>query len=99
MTTGTAVTAAGKQTHALQEMEAARGRTLALTAFDERELTRQHSPLMSPPVWDLAHIGQQEEHFLLQEVAWAGPHRQPDEAVFRPEIAALYDAFRHPRAR
>ncbi len=79
----------------LRELEAARERTLALTAFDEPELTTQHSPLMSPLVWDLAHIGQQEEHFLLQQVAWAGPVAEP---VFRPEIAALYDAFTYPRA-
>jgi iron(II)-dependent oxidoreductase len=79
----------------LRELEAARERTLALTAFDEIELTRQHSPLMSPLVWDLAHIGQQEEHFLLQRVAWSGPAAEP---VFRPEIARLYDAFTHPRA-
>jgi iron(II)-dependent oxidoreductase len=98
LTTGTTVTATATGLHVLQELEAARMRTLALTAFDEAELTRQHSPLMSPLVWDLAHIGQQEEHFLLQEVAWKGQRHQPRAAVFRPEIAALYDAFRHPRA-
>ncbi|HEX4015351.1 MAG TPA: ergothioneine biosynthesis protein EgtB [Frankiaceae bacterium] len=88
-------TATTDTVQALRELEAARERTLALTAFDEAELTRQHSPLMSPLVWDLAHIGQQEEHFLLQEVPWTGTASEP---VFRPEIAALYDAFRHPRA-
>ncbi len=91
--TSATITTDGLQ--ALRELEAARERTLALTAFDEAELTRQHSPLMSPLVWDLAHIGQQEEHFLLQELAWAS---RPTDTVFRPEIAALYDAFRHPRA-
>ncbi|HEX4430284.1 MAG TPA: ergothioneine biosynthesis protein EgtB [Frankiaceae bacterium] len=93
----TSVTATAPTTglQALQELESARARTLALTAFDELELTRQHSPLMSPLVWDLAHIGQQEEHFLLHEVGWHQPAADP---VFRPEIAALYDAFRHPRA-
>ena len=35
----------------------ARARTLTLTDFDDAELTAQHSPLMSPLVWDLAHIG------------------------------------------
>ena len=80
---------------AVQALEVARVRTLALTDFDEAELTRQHSPLMSPLVWDLAHIGQQEEHFLLQRLAWSAPDSEP---VFRPEIAGLYDAFRHPRA-
>lgn len=76
-------------------LDDARSRTLALTEFDEAELTRQHSPLMSPLVWDLAHIGQQEEHFLLHRLGWAGAGRDP---VFAPEVAALYDAFTHPRA-
>ena len=40
-------------------LEAARSRTLGLTAFDDTEVTTQHSDLMSPLVWDLAHIGQQ----------------------------------------
>ncbi|MCW2547682.1 MAG: egtB [Mycobacterium sp.] len=83
------------RTTAVDALEAARVRTLALTAFDEAELTRQHSPLMSPLVWDLAHIGQQEEHFLLQRLAWRAAATDP---VFRPEVAALYDAFTHPRA-
>jgi len=33
---------------------------------------RQHDPLMSPLVWDLAHIGQQEELWLLRAVDAAG---------------------------
>ena len=80
---------------ALKALESARSRTLALTDFDEVELTRQHSPLMSPLVWDLAHIGQQEEHFLLHRLQWKVGFSEP---VFRPEIASLYDAFTHPRA-
>src|SRR5437667_103406 len=46
-------------------LEHARGRTLALTEFDDPNLTRQHSPLTSPLVWDLAHVGQQEDPPLL----------------------------------
>jgi len=80
---------------AVEALEVARVRSLALTAFDEAELTHQHSPLMSPLVWDLAHIGQQEEHFLLHRLGWHGAAADP---VFRPEVAALYDAFTHPRA-
>ncbi len=80
---------------AIRALLTARRRTLALTAFDEVELTRQHSPLMSPLVWDLAHVGQQEEHFLLQQLDWQPRLVDP---VFRPEIAGLYDAFQHPRA-
>jgi hypothetical protein len=44
----------------------ARERTAGLTeCIDEADLIRQHSPLMSPLVWDLAHIANQEELWLL----------------------------------
>ena len=49
--------------------------TAALTEFDDDELTRQHSPLMSPLVWDLAHIGQQEDLWLLRGGDAAAPGR------------------------
>ncbi len=63
----------------------------ALTsAVDDADLVRQHSPLMSPLVWDLAHIGNQEELWLLREVARR-------EAILPPGVDELYDAFRHPR--
>jgi iron(II)-dependent oxidoreductase len=80
---------------ALQALDVARARTLAVTDIDDAELTRQHSPLMSPLVWDLAHIGQQEEHFLLQRLPWRD---KPATPVYAPDVAALYDAFIHPRA-
>ncbi|MEV4435793.1 ergothioneine biosynthesis protein EgtB [Streptomyces sp. NPDC049585] len=70
---------------------AARARTRVLTScVDDGELHAQHSPLMSPLVWDLAHIGNQEELWLLRAVGGQQP--------LRPEIDALYDAFRHARA-
>src|SRR6202020_1243170 len=53
-------------------------------------LVRQHSPLMSPLVWDLAHIANQEELWLLRNVGGREP--------MHPEIDPLYDAFEHPRA-
>ncbi|MET7644030.1 ergothioneine biosynthesis protein EgtB [Streptomyces sp. NPDC005426] len=69
----------------------ARERTGLLTdSVDDHELTAQHSPLMSPLVWDLAHIGNQEELWLLRGVA--------GREAMRPEIDGLYDAFEHPRA-
>lgn len=77
---------------AVAALESARRSTLALTTFDDAELTAQHSPLMSPLVWDLAHVGQQEEHWLLQ--VGSGEYTP----VFSPVIASLYDAFEHPRA-
>ncbi len=66
-------------------------RTHLLTGcVDDADLVRQHSPLMSPLVWDLAHIANQEELWLLRAVGGAGP--------MHPEIDPLYDAFEHPRA-
>jgi iron(II)-dependent oxidoreductase len=72
-------------------LTAARDRSLALTScVDEPDLVAQHSPLMSPLVWDLAHVGNQEELWLLRAVGGEEP--------MRPEIDDLYDAFEHPRA-
>lgn len=78
--------------HLLEALESARARTLALTDLDEPELVRQHDPLMSPLVWDLAHIGQQEDLWLLRH----GDAQRP--GLLRPDVEALYDAFKHPRA-
>jgi len=41
------------------ELERGRGRSLGLTTdvLDEGDLLAQHSRLMSPLVWDLAHVG------------------------------------------
>src|ERR1022692_4358821 len=69
----------------------ARERTRLLTeSVDDADLVRQHSPLMSPLVGDLAHIANQEELWLLRNVGGREP--------MRPEIDPLYDAFEHPRA-
>ncbi|MQY19653.1 ergothioneine biosynthesis protein EgtB [Nocardia macrotermitis] len=69
----------------------ARERTAGLTdCLDEGELVAQHSRLMSPLVWDLAHIGNQEELWLVRDVGGREP--------VRADIDQLYDAFRHPRA-
>ncbi|MFD9454112.1 ergothioneine biosynthesis protein EgtB [Streptomyces sp. NPDC059985] len=76
---------------AVAALTAARARTAALTdPVDDRDLTAQHSPLMSPLVWDLAHIGNMEELWLLRHVA--------GRESLRPEIDPLYDAFEHPRS-
>src|ERR1035437_8790653 len=74
-----------------RELTGARERTSLLTdCVDEADLIRQHSPLMSPLVWDLAHIANQEELWLLREVGGREP--------LHPEIDPLYDAFEHPRS-
>ena len=73
-------------------LEAARARTARLTDLDEVELTTQHSPLMSPLVWDLAHIGQQEDLWLLR-----GGNADA-QGLLSAQVERLYDAFEHPRA-
>ena len=72
------------------ELGRARDRTATLTeAVDDHDLTQQHSPLMSPLVWDLAHVGNQEELWLVRDVGGREPVRR--------DIDELYDAFKHPR--
>jgi iron(II)-dependent oxidoreductase len=72
------------------ELGRARDRTTLLTeSVDEGDLIRQHSPLMSPLVWDLAHVGNQEELWLVRDVGGREPVRR--------DIDELYDAFKHPR--
>src|SRR5215218_1089753 len=80
------------RTRVAELLERARTRTRVLTeAVDEADLVAQHSPLMSPLVWDLAHVGSQEELWLVRDVGGREP--------LRPEIDGLYDAFQHTRAR
>jgi len=76
----------------VRDLERARSRTLALTDLDEPTLIAQHDPLMSPLVWDLAHVGQQEELWLLR----AGDPSRP--GMLPPDVDSLYDAFKHRRA-
>jgi len=81
----------GVRARLADDLARARGRTMTLTsAVDDPDLVRQHSPLMSPLVWDLAHIGNQEELWLLRRLD-GRPGLLPD------GIDDLYDAFRHAR--
>jgi gamma-glutamyl hercynylcysteine S-oxide synthase len=82
----------GFKEYVATELERVRDRSFALTTdvLDGPELTAQHSRLMSPLVWDLAHVGNYEELWLLREAAGIDP--------MRPEIDTLYDAFEHPRS-
>ena len=72
-----------------QQLDEGRTRTLdLLAAFDDDFLTTQHSSLMSPLVWDLAHVGNYEDLWLVRALGHDG---------VAPQIDDLYDAFRHPR--
>jgi iron(II)-dependent oxidoreductase len=77
------------------DLRTARLRTQALAdAVDDAELTRQHSPLMSPLHWDVAHIANMEDLWLVRR-AVAGETGGPG---VREDVDHLYDAFTNPRA-
>jgi iron(II)-dependent oxidoreductase len=83
------VTAALRESVATQ-LDAVRRRSLDLLApLDEGALVKQHSPIMSPLVWDLAHVGNYEELWLLRAVNGDAP--------IDAALDDIYDAFRHPR--
>jgi gamma-glutamyl hercynylcysteine S-oxide synthase len=75
----------------LAALARAREDTLALVSdCSTDELERVHSPIMSPLVWDLAHIAAYEDLWIA--------HRHGGGELLRPELASTYDAFETPRA-
>jgi iron(II)-dependent oxidoreductase len=73
------------------ELQRARTRTESLLEpLTAEQLSLQVSPLMSPLVWDYAHIGYFEELWLLRNVGGQGP--------MRAEHDDVYDAFAHERS-
>src|SRR5690242_15823764 len=81
----------GLRSFIAEQLDRSRRRTAHLAdAVDVDDLVRQHSPLMSPLVWDYAHIGNQEELWLVRDVGGREP--------VRADIDNLYDAFQHPRS-
>jgi iron(II)-dependent oxidoreductase len=73
-----------------RELDVVRRRSLdLLEPLDDQALIRQHSRLMSPLVWDLAHVGNYEDLWLVR-AAGGRPGVEPS-------VDGLYDAFRHPR--
>jgi iron(II)-dependent oxidoreductase len=74
----------------LEALAAVRERTRILVGgLTRAELEEQIDPLMSPLVWDLAHIAAYEDLWLV--------HRHGDRPLLHPELADLYDAFETPR--
>ena len=72
------------------DLQEARQRTRELLApLDEERLTTQYDQLMSPPVWDYAHIGVFEELWLVQRLSGAPPMDE--------ELLHTYDALETPR--
>ncbi len=84
------VTAAREQS-AGTHLVAARARTLELIEpLDDDQLTRQHSPLMSPIVWDLGHIANFEEQWSIRALDPAAPVTE--------DVDWIYDPMRNPRS-
>jgi iron(II)-dependent oxidoreductase len=74
----------------LAALDGVRLDTLALVAhLPDEDLERAHSPIMSPLVWDLAHIAAYEDLWLA--------HRHAGLELLRPDLAERYDAFETPR--
>ena len=68
-----------------------RARTLNLIQpLSATDLERQFDPILSPLVWDLAHIAAYEDLWLV--------HRHAGVELLYGELAATYDAFETPRA-
>lgn len=68
----------------------ARERTLALVApLDDEQLNAVYSPLLSPLAWDLGHIANFEELWLVRRVGGREP--------LHGELGRFYDAIESPR--
>ena len=68
----------------------ARERTLALVApLDDEQLNTVYSPILSPLAWDLGHIANFEELWLVQTVG--------DREPLHGELGRFYDAIENPR--
>jgi iron(II)-dependent oxidoreductase len=68
----------------------ARRRTLDLVdQLDDEQLNRVYSPLLSPLAWDLGHIANFEELWLVRRIGGRDP--------LQGELGRLYDAIENPR--
>jgi iron(II)-dependent oxidoreductase len=68
--------------------DARRGFLEILAPYDEPVLRRQHDVLMSPLLWDLAHVANYEDLWLVRALGGAAT---------RDGVDDLYDAFQQPR--
>jgi gamma-glutamyl hercynylcysteine S-oxide synthase len=83
------VTASSKEAIA-ERLSEARRRTLDLIEpLDDEQLNRVYSPLLSPLAWDLGHIANFEELWLVQAIGGREP--------LRGDLGRFYDAIENPR--
>ena len=82
---------AGLKDQIADRLAEARERTLLLIEpLSDEQLNRTYTPILSPLSWDLGHIANFEELWLVQRVGDRGP--------LDGELGRLYDAIENPRA-
>jgi len=83
------VTASSKDAIADRLAEARRRTYELIEPLDDEQLNRVYSPILSPLAWDLGHIANFEELWLVQTVGGREP--------LRGELGRFYDAIENPR--
>jgi len=83
------VTPSSKEAIAERLAEARRFTLELLQPLDDEQLNRVYSPLLSPLAWDLGHIANFEELWLVQTIG----EREP----LHGELGRFYDAIENPR--
>jgi iron(II)-dependent oxidoreductase len=74
----------------VERLGEARARTLELIKpLDDEQLNRVYSPILSPLAWDLGHIANFEELWLVQTIGGREP--------LHGELGRFYDAIENPR--
>lgn len=66
-------------------LDAIRGRTYRMTdPLDDDDVHKQFNTLMSPIVWDMGHVANFEEYWLLRELDGRRPHDENLDEVYNP---------------
>ncbi len=85
-----AVDAATLRTDLARDLAAVRQRLDRLTEpLTDEVMHRQHDRIMSPLVWDVGHVGNFEELWLLRQV--------DDRRAHNPDLDSVYNPFENPR--
>jgi gamma-glutamyl hercynylcysteine S-oxide synthase len=83
------VTSSSKEAIAERLAEVRRFTLELLQPLDDEQLNRVYSPLLSPLAWDLGHIANFEELWLVQTIGGREP--------LRGDLGRFYDAIENPR--
>ena len=89
MRIATEVTASSKEAIAERLAEARQCTLELIEPLDDEQLNRAYSPILSPLAWDLGHIANFEELWLVQTIGGREP--------LRGELGRFYDAIENPR--